>query len=561
MLSKSKIISLFIKILLLQLLLILAMGMKKTSFFVDEIWTFNLANSYYFPALLDAQGYFDKWLPGDFWKQLLVVAPEHRFAFGSVWYNQSMDVHPPLFYSIVHSICSIFPGEFSKWFVIAPNILFFIGTQVVLLLAGLKLFDRQYMALMPCLFYGFTLGAINSVLYLRMYMLVTFWCMLAFYGHLLILEKLHEEKVLELKNYILVFGAYLGGFLTHYYFVVYAFFLSAVFGIYVLTNKHYHIIRRYLIATFGAFTISVAVFPAMLRHIFGRGASGYRGAEALSNLYGSSFSTKLAAFLNFVHQELGGDILLLFLWVIIISAIIKLAGLFADVSVKRTDTEYKLNINFKAPKTEYEFIFPKQVYFALYAAVTTVLCFMVIAKITEIDDSRYIFMLYPTIILFSMFFLGHYIDYVCGNKYAKIIFVVVMTIISALPAMKQSNIKAQDNNMQPAINLVAEKYSDIPLIGVCQYESWHPIIEKALLLNKVERSYLIKADNLKRLKLAMEQLSEKPEKVLVFFTWDNEKKCDILLEETKQITGYKENELLYESGNQYNRGKLYLLKK
>lgn len=560
MLSKSKIVSLFVKILLLQLLLLFVMGTKKTSFFVDEIWTFNLANSYYFPALLDAQGYFDKWLPGEFWQQLLVVAPEHRFAFGSVWYNQSMDVHPPLFYSVVHSICSLFPGEFSKWFVVVPNMLFFVATQVILLFVGIKLFDRQYMALMPCMFYGFSLGAVNSVLYLRMYMLVTFWCMLAFYGHLLILEKLHASNNLAIKNYILIFVAYLGGFLTHYYFVIYAFLLSAVLGLYVLTHKHYAIIRHYLIAAFGAFALSVAIFPAMLRHIFGRGASGYRGAEALSNLYSSSISSKLAAFLGFVHQELGGDIILLFLFLLIVSVLAKLLNLFADFNLTDTEVGYKLKVNFKTPKSEYELVLPKQSYLAVYSALTTILCFMVIAKVTEIDDSRYIFMLYPTIILVAMFFVGYYIDSICSNKYTKIIVIVAMTFFSVLPAMKQSNIKAQDNNMQPAINLVAEKYSKVPLIGVCQYESWHPIIEKALLLNKVSQTYLIRAENLKNIAKTLSGMDQKPEQILVFYTWDNEKKHEELLKETKQLTGYKESELLYESGSQYNRGKLYLLK-
>lgn len=560
MLSKSKIVSLFIKILFLQLLLLVAMGLKKTSFFVDEIWSYNLANSYYFPALLDATGYFDKWLPGSLWKDLLVVAPEHRFAFGSVWYNQSMDVHPPLFYSFVHAVCSVFPGEFSKWFVIAPNMLFFVATQIVLLLVSTKLFGRQYMALMPCLFYGFTRGAVNSVLYLRMYMLVTFWCILAFYGHMLLLEKLHEKKELELKNFIFVFVAYLGGFLTHYYFVVYAFFLSIVLGIYVLIYKHYESIHRYLIASLGAFAVSVVIFPAMLRHIFGRGNSGYRGAEALSNLYSSSFSTKLAAFAGFLRQELGGDILLLFLWILIISAIVKLVKLVVDISIKRTEIGYKLNIEFKAPKSNYEFTLPKEIYMAIYAALTTMLCFMFITKITEIDDSRYIFMLYPTIVLVGIFFFSYYIDYACGNKYLKIVVVVAMTIMSALPAMKQSNIKAQDNNMQPAISLVEDKYRDVPFIGVCQYESWHPIIEKALLLNKLSQTCLIKAENLKNIDKALAGLGKRPEQLLVFYTWDNEKNYEDLIQETKQITGYKECKLLYESGNQYNRGKLYLLK-
>ena len=559
MLSKSKIISLFIKLLVIQLLLIVVMGTKKTSFFVDEIWTFNLANSYYFPALLDAKGYFDRWLPGELWQQLLVVAPEHRFAFGSVWYNQSMDVHPPLFYSVVHTVCSFFPNEFNKWFVIVPNLVFFAVTQIVLLASSIKLFGKSYMALMPCLFYGFTLGAVNSVLYLRMYMLLTLWCMTALYLHFCLLESMQKEKSISRRYFVYLFLTYWLGFLTHYYFLVYAFFLSAVFGLYVLQNKVYAVIKPYLLATVGSFALSVACFPAMLKHIFGKGDSGYRGAEALENLYKSSFGTRLAEFSGFVCQDLGGDVLLLALLVLVIGAVVKLVQLIADISLTKYEAGYRLKICFKSPKASYEISFDGQVFFALYALITTLLCFMVIVKVTSINDNRYILMLYPTVVLSGLYFIGSYIDYLTGKKIVKLVAVVLLSFLSLLPAMRQDNIKFQDNNIEPVIKTVAEKYADVPLIGVCNVESWHPIIEKALLLNKVQQTYLIKGENLRQLDGALDELEQKPEQLLMFITWDNEKKYDEIVAEAKKYTCMHEEKLLYQSSNGYNMGRLYLL--
>lgn len=559
MLSKSRIISLFIKILVIQLLLIVVMGTKKTSFFVDEIWTFNLANSYYFPALLEAKGYFDRWLPGEFWQQLLVVAPEHRFAFGSVWYNQSMDVHPPLFYSVVHTVCSFFPNEFNKWFVIVPNLVFFVATQIVLLASSIKLFGNSYMALMPCLFYGFTLGSVNSVLYLRMYMLLTLWCMAALYLHFCLLDSVQKEQAIGKKCYVYLFLTYLLGFLTHYYFLVYAFFLSAVFGIYVTQKKACTDFRPYLFTTVGGFALSVACFPAMLKHIFGKGDSGYRGAEALENLYKSSFGTRLSEFSAFVCQDLGGDILLLALLLLAIGAVVKLVQLVADINVARYEEGYRLNISFKRPKASYELNFDGQVFFALYIFITTLLCFMVIVKVTSINDNRYILMLYPTIVLSGLYFISSYLDYLTGKKIVKLVAVVLLSFLSLLLAMRQDNIKFQDNNIEPAIKTVAEKYAEVPLIGVCNVESWHPIIEKALLLNKVQQTYLIKGENLRQIDKALGELEQKPEQLLMFITWDNEKKYEEIVAEAKQYTQLHEEKLLYQSSNGYNMGRLYLL--
>ena len=62
MLSKSKICRLFLEILLCQVALIVILGLRKSSYFVDEIWTYNLANANYFPAFANVDGYFYNWV-------------------------------------------------------------------------------------------------------------------------------------------------------------------------------------------------------------------------------------------------------------------------------------------------------------------------------------------------------------------------------------------------------------------------------------------------------------------------------------------------------------------
>ena len=61
-----------------------------------------------------------------------VMAKNNRFDYISVYYNQVQDVHPPLFYLIVHTVSSIFNNTFSKYMIFFINIPFFIGVCILI---------------------------------------------------------------------------------------------------------------------------------------------------------------------------------------------------------------------------------------------------------------------------------------------------------------------------------------------------------------------------------------------------------------------------------------------
>ena len=60
------------------------------------------------------------WYDGRLFTDAYSVHPGERFGYGKVWANQAGDVHPPLWYAALHTVCSFFPGEFSKWFSLIP---------------------------------------------------------------------------------------------------------------------------------------------------------------------------------------------------------------------------------------------------------------------------------------------------------------------------------------------------------------------------------------------------------------------------------------------------------
>lgn len=91
---------------------------KKQGCHSDEIWSYGLANSYYQPFIYMKDGVFiddmtvddvinyNEWESGEVFKDYITVQPGERFAYGSVYHNQTLDHHPPLYYMLLHTVCS-----------------------------------------------------------------------------------------------------------------------------------------------------------------------------------------------------------------------------------------------------------------------------------------------------------------------------------------------------------------------------------------------------------------------------------------------------------------------
>ncbi len=59
-----------------------------------------------------------------FYNNYFAVKKNERFDYRKVWKNQKNDVHPPIYYILLHTICSFFPGKFSWWYAGSINIFF-----------------------------------------------------------------------------------------------------------------------------------------------------------------------------------------------------------------------------------------------------------------------------------------------------------------------------------------------------------------------------------------------------------------------------------------------------
>ena len=188
--EKTNIYIIFSIILFAQIVFMLYYCNMKQGFFVDEIWSYGLSNSYYHAQIWEDNGLDNVKIDPEMFRSYLTVNKGEEFSYGSVIYNQTHDAHPPLFYLVLHTISSFFPGQFSKWFGLIPNIFYFAISMFLLLKIARCISKNNIFNIAVLVFYGFSIGAVNSVTFVRMYMLLTMWCLMFLLQNI----RLYQEK-------------------------------------------------------------------------------------------------------------------------------------------------------------------------------------------------------------------------------------------------------------------------------------------------------------------------------------------------------------------------------
>ena len=407
---------LFVFILILQLCCMFYYGNAKHGYFVDELWSYGLANSYYHPHV-DCNGALLKgWVTGNYFHDYLRVLPNQRFAYGSVIYNQVYDYHPPLFYMVLHTVSSLFPNTFSKWYALIPNMVYFVISMLLLFVLAKRIFKNEWLALVPVIAYGFSAGAISNVVFLRMYVLLTVW--------VLALMDLHVKWILndrmQKKDFLfLVLVAYLG-FMTHYYFFLIAFFTSAFYFFYLLFKRRFAILAKYCVAMIASLLLVEVTFPVAFFKLF----KGQRGDEAVQNFFSvTDFVSHAKAFWKITGQGLFADLINVFALVLIIGGAVTILVSFFRRKQQAGEEKSSANVKNAASETGKTWLSISCMSFM------TVCYFILISKIAPFLVDRYLFGVYPVIVLITFFLLYEILHYWSSEKAT---FIVMMVIAGAL---------------------------------------------------------------------------------------------------------------------------------
>ncbi len=342
-------------IMLAALLTMIYYGSKKEGYHVDEMYSYGLANSEYLPFLHFAEGGYSvkdwmleygageslgdlfgnlvkdyrilkecgfrlkesviyrdyltaqansadtrttAWVSGQYYRNYLAASESNTFNYASVYYNQRGDVHPPLYYILLHTVCSLFQGVFSKWFALVVNFAALLLTVWMLYHMTDRYLGGKWPAMAAVLAYGLSCGLMTTAMYLRMYALLTLMTVLCSYVHLRLGAK--EFKLTRRERMMLILST-LGGFLTHYYFVIYVMVTAAVMTGWMASRKKWKELTGYLLTMASSALIGLCVWPFAIRHVF----RGYRGQESLGILAGGEYYwIKTKVILHYVFQLL-----------------------------------------------------------------------------------------------------------------------------------------------------------------------------------------------------------------------------------------------------------------
>jgi len=243
---------------------------EKQGFHYDENYSYYSTNVTY-----------GLWPTDNEWKEVdeitseFVVNEGETLNLGLVKTSQSYDVHPPLYYYVLRVVCFLSKNTFSKWQGLIINLFFYLLCLILLWkIADIAVKQNRLVNLFTILLFGLSAGYLSTITFIRMYSMLTFMCFVLLY----IAMKAFDNNQWSFKScFIPTLIVSCLGFLTHYYYMVFAFFVAAYVCLYLVFHRETRV-KAFIYGGSVSVGILLAIlyYPVCLSHIF----SGYRGTEA-----------------------------------------------------------------------------------------------------------------------------------------------------------------------------------------------------------------------------------------------------------------------------------------
>ena len=428
-------------------------GQKKSFLMCDELFTYTSSNNAEIQAF-DMP--LNQWLDREWYLSQTTASQEHSFEYAIPYRNQAADVHPPLYYILIHTLSSFAPGKVSVAAGVGLNIFFMLGCTILIYFVTKEIFRSTGAGLLAAALFGVTYGACNMVLFVRMYTMMAFWTL----AHVFVCLHFLEQKIFTWKTYLFYGITLIFGVLTHYYFILLAFFLAAWYFVKLWVAKRYKEDCLLHVEIEACALIALLIFPAMWKHIF----NDYRGEGARKNLMQfSGFKGALKNMFGFVNEQLFGGCLVLLL---------VLAVILAVVYLRKSG---------KFPWRELGKLFP-----ALFMAGGY---FVLVTKIAPYTTDRYLMPIYPISYLIAVgglcWILGKFVKRrivwaVCGAVFLGL---SVNEFANGIPHYAYADFK-------PHLEL-AEEYSDTYCVYIDREYDWWEYYHVIQLLKEHKGFYCI----------------------------------------------------------------------
>lgn len=246
------------------------------------------------------------WITAEQFQKYITVDEKDDFQYASVYFNVKDDNHPPLHFALLHTISSVFKGKINPFMGCSINLFAMVGILLLLIRVGNQLAElfgfgehARLAGVLAALCYGLSTGALATVLLIRMYGVVSFFCVALFS---ICLEK-WKNNGFEKKNFYLI-AVTVCGFLTQYFFLFYCIPIVLLLLCLLFSGKRMRegvcLMRSMMIAA----AVGLLSFPFAIADVFSSG----RGVEALENLAAgfSGYGERLLAFLRILCDRTFG---------------------------------------------------------------------------------------------------------------------------------------------------------------------------------------------------------------------------------------------------------------
>ena len=210
---------------------------KKQDLDFDEVGSFGLANNTYQLDIEDYKIYTGE----EILLKYAAVKSGEEFNVKNVFFNQTMDTHPPIFYLILNFVCSLRKNTFSMWYGLIINLILMIALFWEMRYVFDLVISDKNMSTILSLISFFTYGFINELVFIRMYVLLS---VISLGFAILIINAIRANASSQASNQALnqhqinflarFFVLCVLGILTQYHFAVFAFYFSLLLAIYLL---------------------------------------------------------------------------------------------------------------------------------------------------------------------------------------------------------------------------------------------------------------------------------------------------------------------------------------
>lgn len=451
--DKKKALKYLIIIILILIGIRVYFGYQKEDFFMDETFSYTLMNMKEGAGMIQTAPEFNNiWISGDKIKNMLVVSKDEVLRYDIVYYNQTQDVHPPLYYFLLHTASALSFGNFTKWTGIILNILIFIGISFVLYVIGKKVFKSTIWAIVLVAIYGVSAGAIFSTIFIRMYELLILFVLLYLNKVIDILKKnIIDKEDITKKDMLELVTIFVLGMLTHYHFIIISVLISLVLFIIMLFKKvKISRICTYVGINILGLLIYSAIYPSFYTHMFGT----QRGTESTGNLlnladYADRIKRGINVFDVNIFGEVGKIIIPIFILFITLAVIKKIL----ENGLKKVEEK-------DGKKEETECI---DKYILGIVIISTIIYFMLVGKIVPFMSIRYFLIIVPLIHIVLVYIFKFVMETLVKKEILRISMVVIIILgymlISLTVAEKNEFLYKGSNNM----------YKEIEKTGVKDY--------------------------------------------------------------------------------------------